>query len=164
MATYKGVAGIDRLQQKIERQHKTLVQIAIEDIANMIVNESPVGSKMYSSKQGLFHNDPGDFKNSWLVDFTGGKRTHRHADPSGSASIVSAQGAANKFNFQSNVYIYNNSPQAKNIEKEGWVSSDPFRQKKGWDVDKPPYKPVKNNKSVARVLLEQAILKAKGVR
>lgn len=168
MAVYKGVAGIERLQQKIIRQHKSLVEEAIMSIAQMIVDESPVGTGVgggrYPSQHGMFNNDPGDFKNSWLIDYTGGRRTVRTADPSGRASITEAGSVAKKFNFQSTAYIYNTTPQAKNIEKTGWEASDPFRQRMGWDVNKPPKEPVSKNKNNALELLRTAILVAKGVK
>lgn len=166
MAVYKGVAGIEKLQQKIILQHKKMVEEAIKSIALMIIDASPVGQRYYPAPRagGFFLNDQGDFKNSWLIDYSGGRRVLRSADASGSGAWAEANNEAKKFNFQSTVYIYNSSPQAKHIEKEGWKQDDPLRQRLGWRVNKPPYQPVFKNKNNAFALLEKAILEAKGGR
>ena len=148
MAVYEGKQGIASLREKIKLKSKMLVGESLEKIAVILVDESPLGAKYYSSSLGLVANDVGDFKNSWQVSFNVPDKSVREANTEGTGAIVNAITMSKLYNLQETSYVTNNVGHADDVEY-GWDDNPIY----GWKA-KQGYHVVGNNIGSAVAILE----------
>lgn len=159
--TYKGVKGIQDLQNKVHNQVTNALAEGAKDVGNYLIDNSPIGQASYMSSRGEVYtdNDVGTFKNSWCFSSGSPDSYERSGDVNGVGSKVDALDFSSEFFLGEDIYIINGSYHASAVEK-GWDSvTFPERVDFGWS-DKEGYEVVKG--TPANVIISNSLSDAKG--
>lgn len=157
MPKYKGLVGINSLREKIKNKSNKLVADAAFEIAQLVIEESPVGDEEYYSPtfDANIKNEAGDFKNSWSVGLDNINFETRDADPTGAGAFIDAEVNLMRYNLDDKVYITNSISYASNVE-DGWQDNAFY----GWKA-KEGYKVVEDNIDNAVEILKRTANKYK---
>lgn len=152
MASFSGKGGIAALKAKIRDQGRSLIQEAVLDITENIVDNTPVGKDIYHSKVvGEVFNEEGDLKNNWAINFNIIQNNPiNQADVTGSGSIVDAFNMLVQYDGQETIYLTNNMDYADQVE-----NGYPDRPEFGWK-SRDGYHFVKSSEGYAKVALIKA--------